>query len=100
MVFFSDKIIQNQTSMEIDVSNYTEGPYGLVISAKDRADNKAQKLISFEIGKTPTQGFMQPTQTKIEPDQNLIFLVLGGVAAIGVAAGVFFASRSRKSQKR
>jgi hypothetical protein len=100
MVFFSDKIIQNQTSMEIDVSNYTEGPYGLVISAKDRADNKAQKLISFEIGKTPTQGLMQTTQTKTEPDQNLIFLVLGGVAAIGVAAGVFFASRSRKSQKR
>jgi hypothetical protein len=90
-ILFGDQIIQNKTHAELDIGNFTEGAYNLVIFAKDKADNTNQKLVSFEIGKTPA------VQTEI--DQNLIFLLIIGIAAIVTASVVAFAAKSRKPSK-
>lgn len=96
MIFFADQIIQNKTRAEINVSNYTEGTYQVIISASDMADNKIQKLVAFEIDRTPS---IIQTQAKTGIDQNFVLLVIAGVAAIAVASAVVFATKSKKSPR-
>lgn len=95
-ITFGDQIIQNATSTQINVSNYTEGTYNIIISAKDKADNKAQQLIEFQIDRTPATAVIRTSQEP--PDQNLLLLVAAGIAAIAVAAGLAFVMRSKKLQ--
>jgi len=98
MILFADQTIQNKTRTEINVSNFTEGTYQIIISASDRADNKIQKLVIFEIDRTLPPSIVQTT-AKTAIDQNFILLVIAGVAAIAVASGVAFATKSRKPQR-
>jgi hypothetical protein len=93
-ILFADHIIQNKTRAEINVSNFTEGTYQIVISAKDKADNKIQKLLVFEIDRTPT---VVQARDKTVFDQNFVLLVISGIIAIAVASFIAFAGKSRKS---
>jgi hypothetical protein len=98
-IIFSDLVIKNQTHAEIDVRNYTEGTYELVISAKDKAENKIQTLITLEIDRTQVPVIVPTTQTKAEIDQTFIFIIAGGATAIAIASGVAFATKPRKSPR-
>jgi len=100
VIFFEDHMIQNKTKAEINVSNFTEGAYQIIISANDRADNKIQKLVAFEIDRTSPPSIAQTPQTKTEIDQNFALLVIAGVAVIAIASGVAFATKSKKSPRR
>jgi hypothetical protein len=93
-ILFADHIIQNKTRAEINVSNFTEGTYQIVISAKDKADNKIQNLLVFEIDRTPT---VVQARDKTVFDQNFVLLVISGIIAIAVASFIAFAGKSRKS---
>ena len=98
MILFADQIIQNKTRTEINVSNFTEGTYQIIISANDRADNKIQKLVIFEVDRTLPTNIVQTT-AKTATDQNFVYLVIAGVAAIAIASGVVFATKSKKSPR-
>jgi subtilisin family serine protease len=96
-IILAGQTIQNKTQAEINVKNFTDGTYQLVIFAKDKADNKIQKTLTIAIGQIPITGPTQSTETGI--DQNLVFLIIAGVAAIATASVVVLATKSRKPPK-
>jgi hypothetical protein len=83
-------LIQNKTLAEIDTANLTEGVHQIVISAQDKADNKAQKIITFEIDGTPS---VVQSITKTSIDYNLILLIIAGAIAIGIVSFIAFAPK-------
>ncbi len=86
--------IQNQTSIDFDVSQL-DGLHQIMIYAIDKAGNKNQKTISFEVGKTITP--MPANNVKF--DYNLVLLIIAGAFAIGITIFIIISSKSQKSQK-
>ena len=94
-ILLFDTMIQNKTFVRIDTGNHTEGKHQIVISAQDRADNKNQKIITFELDRTKQSTVV--TSTKF--DYNFVLLGIAGAVAIGIASFIAFGIKSRKSSK-
>lgn len=89
--------ITNQTSIVFDTSQLSDGKHDLVITAIDKANNKGQKILSFETGKiVMTTNTIQNT---IKFDYNLVLIITAGVFAIGIAIFIILSAKSQKSQK-
>lgn len=90
-VLLPDMLVQNKTYIKIDTAKYAPGKHTMVISAEDRAKNKAQKIVTFEVGAPSTQ---------IAPaDYNLVLVGMVGAVTIGVAVLIAFSAMSKKSRK-
>ncbi|MEM3172236.1 MAG: S8 family serine peptidase [Candidatus Nitrosotenuis sp.] len=94
-VLLADTLIQNKTYIKIDATNYSPGKHSMVISAEDKAQNKAQKIVTFEVG---TSSALQAAPAGQGTDE-MILVGAAGAAAIGAAVFVAFSGRSKKSRK-
>ena len=96
-VLFPDgTIIHNQTSIDFDASNLDEGKYDIVIETTDKAGNKNQKTMPFEIS-----GTIMPNISKndIRFDYNFVLLIVAVLFAIGISIFIVLSNRSKKSPK-
>jgi hypothetical protein len=91
--------LQNKTHVKIGISEYPEGKYGVVISAKDRAENSEQKTITFYVVKAPPSP-ARPAAPESKLDQNFILLTIIGVAAIGGASFVAIVAKKSQNQRK
>ncbi len=94
-ILLSDMLIQNKTFAKINTANYTPGLYRVVLYAEDKAENKAQKIITFEI---PAKGVPTIPSTAAKFDYNFILLGISGAIAIGIA--IFVAFTGKKKPKK
>lgn len=91
--------LQNKTHVKIDTSEYSEGKYGVVVSAKDRAENSEQKTIVFYVGEAAPSP-ARPAAPEPRQDSNLVLLAIIGVAAIGGASLVAIIAKKSKNQRK
>ncbi|MEM3077690.1 MAG: S8 family serine peptidase [Candidatus Nitrosotenuis sp.] len=97
-ILLSDMLVQNKTYLKINTANYTQGKHSIVISAEDKAQNKAHKIITFEVGAASVPIQITPAGSN-KTDYNLILVGIAGAVAIGVAVFIAFSGRSKKSRK-
>ncbi len=88
--------IQDKTLVKIITANYTKGRYQVLISAQDRAENTAQKIISFDVGRTTSPAAPSHVSSGSKIDSNFVLLAIIGAAAIGGASIVAFAAKKPK----
>ena len=62
----TDEVIIDQTFYEFDTSNLDDGEYQVQISAKDKANNTASKIINFTVDHSITD------KTPTETEQNFV----------------------------
>jgi hypothetical protein len=88
-------ILKNQNQINLDTSNLNDGKHQIIISAIDKAGNKNEKTISFEVSKAITP---KPSLNTAF-DYDFILLLIAGVFAIGITIFIILGTKSQKSPK-